>query len=402
MTSLNENMRTTELFKHCPEIDSLRAIAMIAVVAMHSKLLPFGWAGVWLFFVISGYVVTLSIVKQHDPKSTGPLIKAFYLRRIARIVPVYYVYVILGILICAAIGVPLQFKALLSIFAFYQNTATAYGFGEMEFWSTGHLWSISVEMQFYLIYGIAAYYLSLRATRKLLWFFVFVAPLLRLIASLATENWDPLHSAYFIYSGAGFHFDSFAMGGLLALARLKMPINELVGPLVKIGCGAMACYLAIYMGVNIVIRDRDGIEIFRDIISGILYGDGREIFLYSALGLFSLAILALTVARHKAIFWLVSLRPLQWIGSISYGAYIVHAVCLQIMWWLVIDNWGVTEQATMVDKLMVFAGGLALTLIIAQISYLFLERPVMEFLKHYRSEKRIETSIIGKSNVGRS
>ncbi|MEH6756674.1 MAG: acyltransferase [Parasphingorhabdus sp.] len=398
----DKSTQAADVFRHCPEIDSLRAIAMIAVVAMHSNLLPFGWAGVWLFFVISGYVVTLSIIKQHDPKLARPLIKAFYLRRIARIVPVYYIYVILGIFICVAIGVPLQVEALFSIFGFYQNTAIAYGFGEMEFWSTGHLWSISVEMQFYLIYGIAAYFLSLHATTRLLWSFVFVAPLLRLIASAATANWDPLHSAYFIYSGAGLHFDSFAMGGLLALARMKTPINELVGPLVKIGFGAMACYLVIYIGVSILIRDRGGIEIFRDIISGILYGEGREIFLYSALGAFSLAILVLTVARHKVIFWLVRLRLLQWIGSISYGAYIVHAICLQIMWWIVIDHWGVTEQATIVDKLLVFAGGLGMTLIIAQISYLFLERPVMDFLKSYRSEKGLKSAITGEPNVGSS
>jgi len=47
-------------------IDALRCFAMTAVVAQHNGLLPFGWTGVWLFFVISGYVVTVALGK-HTP-----------------------------------------------------------------------------------------------------------------------------------------------------------------------------------------------------------------------------------------------------------------------------------------------------------------------------------------------
>ncbi|MDO9363378.1 MAG: hypothetical protein Q7T60_10670 [Sphingopyxis sp.] len=54
MTAPGVVVADTRLFDHAPEIDSLRAIAMIAVLAMHAKLLPFGWVGVWMFFAISG------------------------------------------------------------------------------------------------------------------------------------------------------------------------------------------------------------------------------------------------------------------------------------------------------------------------------------------------------------
>lgn len=374
-------VRTRErLFDHCPEVDSLRAIAMIAVVAMHSKLLPFGWAGVWLFFVISGYVVTLSIARQQDPKEAPRLLRGFFRRRVARIVPVYYFYLLYGLVFSVVLVIPQQTASLLSLFGFYQNLALSSGGGEMSIWPTGHLWSISIEMQFYLIYGAAAYYLSLQATKRLLWIFIIASPILRAIAGLVMTGGDHEAIAFFIYSGTGLHFDSFAMGCLLALARLREPLDRLVGPLVRLGFGAMALYLVSYVAINILFRDRVGVDIARDVISGILYGEGREVFLYTALGLLSLAILALTVARHRSVMWLVGLRPLQWIGSISYGAYIYHALCLRIALWMITGSWAGIGGATLVQKVMVFGGGLALTLLFAHISYRFIERPAMDLI----------------------
>jgi peptidoglycan/LPS O-acetylase OafA/YrhL len=378
-------IRTRErLFEHCPEIDSLRAIAMIAVVAMHSKLLPFGWAGVWLFFVISGYVVTLSIARHQNPREAPRLLMGFFRRRVARIVPVYYAYILMGLFVSLVLGFSQQPTALLSLFGFYQNLALSGGGGEMSVWPTGHLWSISIEMQFYLIYGACAYYLSLRATKRLLWLFVIGSPILRAIAGFAMAGGDHEAIAFFIYSGTGLHFDSFAMGCLLALARLQIPIQRLVGPLFRLGVGAMLLYLTSYLIINIMMRERGGTDIARDVISGILYGEGREVFLYTALGLFSLSVLALTVARHRSVMWLVGLKPLQWIGSISYGAYIYHALCLRVMLWLLVGTWTGIGQASLVQRVIIFAGGLALTLIIAHLSYRYLEKPVMKLFKQRR------------------
>jgi peptidoglycan/LPS O-acetylase OafA/YrhL len=378
------------LFDHAPEIDSLRAIAMIAVLAMHAKLVPFGWVGVWMFFVISGYVVTLSIVRRLDGGTSQPSLPRFYERRIARIVPVYYVYVAGGVLVSLALAVPQNSAALWSLFGFYQNAAMIAGQGEMEVWPTGHLWSISVEMQFYLVYGIAAHRLSPAAIRKLLWVFIFASPLLRAGVAAAMANGNHEAAAFAIYSGPTLHFDSFAMGCLLAHARLKQPIEQLAPPLIRLGLGVMTCYLSIYIIVNMWLRDRRGVEIVRDVISGILFGEGREIFLYTALGLLSLAILSMTLTRHPAIRWLTEMKLLQWIGTISYGAYIFHAFALCVAFWTLTGVWADFGAASLPQRLMAFVIGLALTLVMAQLSYRYLEQPIVRRAATLRRAKSPE------------
>ena len=82
-------------FKYKPEIDGLRAVAVIAVILNHisSVVLPGGYLGVDIFFVISGYVITLSLQKMIDI-SPENLILDFYSRRIKRLVPVLIVVVL--------------------------------------------------------------------------------------------------------------------------------------------------------------------------------------------------------------------------------------------------------------------------------------------------------------------
>ena len=73
------------------EVDALRSLAMIAVIAQHADLLPLGWIGVWIFYVISGFVVATSVLGGADKGlSAGRRVSLFYIRRIARIVPSYY------------------------------------------------------------------------------------------------------------------------------------------------------------------------------------------------------------------------------------------------------------------------------------------------------------------------
>jgi hypothetical protein len=64
------------------EVDALRCIAMTAVVLQHCQLLPFGWTGVWLFFVISGFAITSSLLGSDRIKHSRPLlVRNFYARR---------------------------------------------------------------------------------------------------------------------------------------------------------------------------------------------------------------------------------------------------------------------------------------------------------------------------------
>jgi len=144
--------------RYCPEIDGLRALAAICVLIGHLYSLEFGLAGsgVRLFFCISGYLITHILLSAHASGGTGQILRAFFVRRVLRIFPPYYL----------ALGIALALNAYdirdtaLWHLTFTTNIMLALR-GEWEPIITGHLWSLAVEEQFYLLWP-AALLLGLR------------------------------------------------------------------------------------------------------------------------------------------------------------------------------------------------------------------------------------------------
>lgn len=351
-----------------------------------------------MFFVISGYVVTLSIARNNDPRVPLQGAAHFARHRIGRILPPYFAYLAVGLGVSMMMSLHQPREALLSLFGFYHNIAMAEGKGDLVFWPVGHLWTISVEMQFYLFYGLIAYFAPLAVTKRVLWACIVLAPLGRLLAGAMMAGGDPEAVAYIIYSAPGLHFDSFAIGCLFALARLTVPLDRMLWPIVRIGVTAIVFYAVAFVAINILIRDRTGLEVIRDVVSGILYGEGREVFLYTALALASLALLALTVARHPLVQPITGLKPLQWIGKISYGCYIYHNFCLLAAAFIVSGKWHGIGGFSVPARMAVFVIGLGLTLAVSQLSWRFLERPAMAFVKRWRSPVQARPSL-GASSI---
>jgi peptidoglycan/LPS O-acetylase OafA/YrhL len=128
------------------EIDTLRALAMIGVVAQHCQLFPPGWIGVWLFYVISGFVVTGAIRSRTAEGSAGQALKNFYIRRAARIWPIYFLVLALAAITSLLVDRHVPWPAVASFALFYNNYALAHGFGEIPAFNLGNLWTVSVEM----------------------------------------------------------------------------------------------------------------------------------------------------------------------------------------------------------------------------------------------------------------
>lgn len=150
----------SKILSYRPDIDTLRALAVISVIIFHlnTHWLPGGFLGVDIFFVISGFLITMII---HREMSNGTFsFKAFYVRRIKRILPAFFVVLAVSIGIGAWLFTPNDFSVLLkSAFAsigFVANLYYARGQGYFEPVQSEkpllHIWSLSIEEQYYFIF----------------------------------------------------------------------------------------------------------------------------------------------------------------------------------------------------------------------------------------------------------
>lgn len=373
------------------EVDALRCFAMLGVIALHSHILPMGWIGVWLFYVISGYVVTLSVLGREEDRATGLSRYAGFMRRRAvRILPVYYGYCLVGLIFAALVGERQDWFSLASLALFFNNIALIGGEGRIMGWPSGHLWTLSVEMQFYLLYGLVLCHMPRRATQMLLVVFILLCPLGRLIVAemFSASAWQPLDAAFAVYAAPLLHFDSFAFGCLLAFAQLKEDgeLARLARPLFLSGAGALALYMASYFAVNHLVRGHSGVDITRNVISGILIGEHREVFLYTALALAMTGLVALAASGDRLVSPLLGLAPLQWIGRISYGGYVYHALALKLATALLGLLGLVVRNGDAAVHIGQFAIASLISIALAWGSYVWLETPLIHrFGRHRRA-----------------
>jgi peptidoglycan/LPS O-acetylase OafA/YrhL len=205
---------------HYPALDGLRGLAILLVVLYHNfsfiNYSIFGWIGVDLFFVLSGYLITSILLKAINSPN---YLKNFYVRRLLRIFPLYYTFLIIFLIIFP------QIPSLKSALSYYTNNQFwlwlylqnwLYVFKEPQHAEMlNHLWSLAVEEQFYLIWPCLI--LLIRKPKIL---FVFVAFLLLLVMATRFIIWTLKieHLSYFsLYTFT--RIDGICIGCMLALLR---------------------------------------------------------------------------------------------------------------------------------------------------------------------------------------
>lgn len=331
-----------------PQLDGLRAIAVLAVLHHHFWVEAVGGLGVRLFFVISGYLITGILLSQRDRVRTSGLrssLFTFYARRAIRLFPPYYALIVVCLILnLGDMRTTFPWHALyLSNVLIAINNAWPAG--------TAHLWSLSVEEQFYLVWPLLV--LTLPA-RFLKW--LFLAVIVCAVAFRAVF-FAHVNSAVAIWVATPAALDALGIGALMALHESKG--------------GRLPRWSAIFAGIILV----------PTLATLLLPGSAGAWYVWGEfLMALPLALLVLGASRGFPGWFgaILQSRPLMYIGKVSYGVYLYHLAIL-----LLVENLSAKFALGLPLERgpLLFVVLSAATILAASASWYLLEQPINR-LKH--------------------
>lgn len=351
-------------------LDGLRAIAILLVMSFHYDLNDFGWAGVQLFFVLSGFLITRILWKEKSvAEPLWPKFKKFWTRRTLRIFPLYYGY----LLFLGASYVLFHFPSYYRLFIPYLATYTVNYTRLMPGWLVNplftHLWSLSIEEQFYLIFPFFIFLCSPLLIRRVMLVVIAAAPLARWgLGMYYTRHAPDLHVAGdAVYWNTLSHLDAFCMGGLIPVMALD---RRLRAPGRYLG---LALFLVIAAGiVNYLLIDTPHSYLFDLGYNQAEMRNGQHVWSYTLLNfLFASFILFLiserVQGRYRPVKRLLEMGWMVEIGRVSYGMYVYHWAIMTY----VVERYLPKEHGIL--RLLTFLPFAVLVYLFAKVSYVLYE-----------------------------
>jgi len=357
-----------------PGLDGLRAIAYLLVFFFHAHYFELGWVGVQFFFVLSGFLITGILLDMKNSLPVGGYFLKFYGRRFLRIFPLYYFYLLLmGGLTAWLISIGYRpsylktFDEQIRYAVFYvYNFALATVIRDPAF-SLEHLWSLSVEEQFYIFWPLLIFFTPERFQKRLFLALIGLGPLFRIVFYFIHASGE-FRILYPNFSEALFplpfsHVDAFAFGAYISrytIPKAKEQFYVLLGLVPLVGFATQ--YLAT--------GEFGKISAFG--YPSLMPEGYQVIWGYSLLNYF-FAVTILAVARQGLFNRFLEWAPMRYLGKISYGLYVYH----QPITWFAFDiqELGVEKSAVQpIATVLAFFG----TLLIASISYHFMEKPLLK------------------------
>ena len=361
--------------RHLAALDSLRGVGVIVIFANHfiggKPYILFGWIGLWIFFALSGFLITDGLLKM-KALPIGRYIGRFYLKRAFRILPAFVIFF--------SISVALYFifprqgfagNSDLNHYWIYLVTFTFNHYPPIGGVWFPHLWSLSLEEQFYVIWPWLVFFLPMNWLKKVALCWIVVAPVLRLILpwffeDLPVQTWLVCQA------------DALAIGGCVAMFRDKLP-----GPRQSKRLLWIMTAIVIVVGLaNYFAGASAGGSYWRTL--GFPH-DGefnyQYVWQYSVINIWA-AILILSCLQGTAPAFL-NFPSLVFLGRISYGAYLSHLPLLGVYLYFLRPIKPFT-----LPGFIIFIVWFSSVILVSWLSFRFIEQPFLR-IKNRLGTKRV-------------
>lgn len=375
------SVSTRDRVERVTELDGVRGLAISLVLVFHyvhtslqdvtpgtplaylKQALSFTWSGVDLFFVLSGFLIGGILL---DHRESGNYFRVFYMRRVCRIFPLYYLHLALFVLLIAfgagqlpglnalfdISGLPLWSYA-----TFTQNIVMASKSVMGSDW-LGVTWTLAIEEQFYLVLPLIVRFAPRRALPWILGGILGMAPALR---AATQDAWAMI--------GTPWRADSLMAGALLAYFVRQAGFIEAVT------AGRRWLYTLFWLLL--------GGAVATVFITAQVPFNLTFTFLWLAC-LYTALVLLVLVDREGWIAGLFRQRILVWLGTVSYGVYLFHQAVNMLLHGLIRY---LPPTIMELEGLAVSCLALIVTLALAGVSFHYFERPIINYGHRYRYER---------------
>jgi peptidoglycan/LPS O-acetylase OafA/YrhL len=350
LTPIRFFLATFVLLFHLPQLSRNQGLPYYNDLPMFHR----GTEAVYMFFVLSGFLIIRLIYKEK--KNDTFSIKKFYMRRILRILPLYYFIVFFGFLfyqfLLPILNIPFENNydlttgLFLTVF-FLPNIFTTYQPGGI----LEVLWSIGIEEQFYLIIAPLLYFLN---TKKILY-----------ILSIIFVIYTTIYHRQDFYMLRKYHFIYFFMlsGGIISILEEEGKLQFLKRykfiPIITIACTFLFFFTDLFLFEN---------KLMYNGFICILF----TLFIYS-------------IAYLNFNFEIKN-KTLNYLGKISYGIYMYHVIALNIVAFIFLKIQKMDILSNTMSIILMNITTLLLTIIIAHLSYTYFESYFLKLKSKYRTQ----------------